>query len=298
MHDSPSRSTPSRKGRGPASTVRAAGCRGRPRLSDRRRRAAAITPLSSPRWRTIGAPGSRTPSPSRAEAARGDVEWRPLLTDNVSPRILAGYGDPAVLKTDQGYVLVATSNDAPDAFPILRSDDLEHWQHEGFVFPEGQAPGMDRDGPPGRRFLGAGNGPGRRRILARSTPPARRRTPSPSASPRAHSPFGPWRDLGRPLHRRRTPSTRPALPDDPAKPLLSGGVIDSHIFIDARRPALPVLEGGHQRSLAAPARRPAARAAGADRAAVRRARRIAAPPPSPPPSCPGPTAAGRWSASS
>ena len=34
---------------------------------------------------------------------------------------LAGYGDPAVLKTDEGYVLVATSNDAPDAFPILRS---------------------------------------------------------------------------------------------------------------------------------------------------------------------------------
>ena len=59
----------------------------------------------------------------------GRVAWRPLLTDNISPTILAGYGDPAVLKTDQGYVLVATSNDAPDAFPILRSSDLEHWEH-------------------------------------------------------------------------------------------------------------------------------------------------------------------------
>ena len=35
--------------------------------------------------------------------------WQPLLTDNVSPKILAGYGDPAVLKTESGYYLLATS---------------------------------------------------------------------------------------------------------------------------------------------------------------------------------------------
>ena len=52
----------------------------------------------------------------------------PLLTENISPQILSGYGDPAVLKTDEGYYLVATSNDAPDAFPILHSDDLDHWE--------------------------------------------------------------------------------------------------------------------------------------------------------------------------
>src|SRR3712207_1400631 len=57
------------------------------------------------------------------------AQWQPLLTENVSPRILAGYGDPAVLKADDGYYLLATSNDAPDAFPILRSDDLIHWEH-------------------------------------------------------------------------------------------------------------------------------------------------------------------------
>ena len=66
-----------------------------------------------------------------------DQRWQPLLTDNLSPTILSGYGDPAVLRTDDGYVLVATSNDAPDAFPILRSSDLLHWHHEGFVFPAG-----------------------------------------------------------------------------------------------------------------------------------------------------------------
>jgi len=66
--------------------------------------------------------------------------WQPLLTENVSPTILAGYGDPAVLKTDGGYYLLATSNDAPDAFPILHSEDLVHWKHKAFVFPEGKHP--------------------------------------------------------------------------------------------------------------------------------------------------------------
>ena len=74
------------------------------------------------------------------EFPAGGDRWQPLLTENVSPSILAGYGDPAVLKTDQGYVLIATSNDALDAFPILRSDDLVHWEHDGFVFPEGHQP--------------------------------------------------------------------------------------------------------------------------------------------------------------
>ena len=64
--------------------------------------------------------------------------WRPLITDNLHPHILCGYGDPAVLKTDEGYFLVATSNDAPNAFPILRSADLELWEPAGFVFPDGQ----------------------------------------------------------------------------------------------------------------------------------------------------------------
>ncbi|HEX5238585.1 MAG TPA: family 43 glycosylhydrolase, partial [Sphingomicrobium sp.] len=75
-----------------------------------------------------------------ADQAPASVKWRPLLTENLHPQILVGYGDPAVLKTDEGWWLVATSNDAPDAFPILYSTDLEHWEPRDFVFPQGQEP--------------------------------------------------------------------------------------------------------------------------------------------------------------
>jgi hypothetical protein len=74
------------------------------------------------------------------------IPWRPLLTENVHPQILVGYGDPAVLKAEDGWWLVATSNDAPDAFPILHSDDLKHWEHRGFAFPQGQEPAWTATG--------------------------------------------------------------------------------------------------------------------------------------------------------
>lgn len=38
--------------------------------------------------------------------------WKPLITESLCPRILSGYGDPAAIKTEEGYFLVATSNDA------------------------------------------------------------------------------------------------------------------------------------------------------------------------------------------
>ncbi|HET9639087.1 MAG TPA: glycoside hydrolase family 43 protein [Allosphingosinicella sp.] len=176
--------------------------------------------------------GTRIPhafaEPSQAPEAQ--VEWRPLLTDNVSPRILAGYGDPAVLKTDLGYILVATSNDAPDAFPILRSDDLEHWHHEGFVFPEGETPAWAAKGVRVADFWA----PEMARVgdeywLAFTARQASNGLAIGLA--KSDSPFGPWRDPGRPLLSRHVVNTT-GLPDDPARPLLSGGVIDSHIFID------------------------------------------------------------------
>jgi GH43 family beta-xylosidase len=158
------------------------------------------------------------------------IRWRPLLTENIHPQILVGYGDPAVLKTDRGYYLVATSNDAPDAFPILHSEDLQHWQHRGFVFPEGQAPGWAAKGrqlsdfwaPEMAQvgdeywlcFTARQQSNGLAIGLARST-----------------GPEGSWTDNGAPLVTGKPVDTT-GLGLDASKPQMSGGVIDSHIFID------------------------------------------------------------------
>jgi arabinan endo-1,5-alpha-L-arabinosidase len=65
----------------------------------------------------------------------------PVLVESVSPLILYGYGDPCVVRVGtRDYRLLVTSNDAPDAFPILRSEDLRNWRLEGFVFPQGSTP--------------------------------------------------------------------------------------------------------------------------------------------------------------
>ncbi|HET9810136.1 MAG TPA: glycoside hydrolase family 43 protein, partial [Sphingomicrobium sp.] len=141
-----------------------------------------------------------------------DPPWRALLTENISPKILAGYGDPAVVRTDRGYVLVATSNDAPDAFPILLSDDLEQWRHEGFVFPEGEAPGWTAAG----RQIGDFWAPEMTRVGAEFwlVYTARDRSNVLRVGlAKAVDPTGPWTDIGRPL--------------------LGGGSIDGHIFVDS-----------------------------------------------------------------
>lgn len=141
-----------------------------------------------------------------------EPRWQPLITENLHPRILAGYGDPAVLRTDEGWFLVATSNDAPDAFPILHSSDLEAWTPLGFVFPEGTAPEWAAQG----RRLGDFWAPEMARVGDEYWLCYTAREHSGGlviGLAKSDRPTGPWRDLGRPL--------------------LSGGVIDSHIFIDA-----------------------------------------------------------------
>ena len=148
---------------------------------------------------------------ARLPADASEPPWRPVLTENLSDRILAGYGDPAVVKTDDGYVLVATSNDAPDAFPILRSDDLADWTHDGFVFPEGQTPAWTAAGVRVGDFWA----PEMARVgdeywLVYT---ARDRTNALGIGlAKARHPAGPWIDIG--------------------EPLLTGGAIDGHIFVD------------------------------------------------------------------
>ncbi|HET7709366.1 MAG TPA: glycoside hydrolase family 43 protein [Sphingomicrobium sp.] len=165
-----------------------------------------------------------------AEADDGGGRWQPLLTENVAPTILSGYGDPAVLKTDCGYFLVATSNDAPNAFPILRSDDLLHWHHEGFAFPEGQQPGWAAQGVRRADFWAPEMAQVDDEYWLCYT--ARQQSNVLAIGlAKSDSPTGPWRDLGRPL------LTGPAVDLPADAPGESGvtttGVIDSHLFIDS-----------------------------------------------------------------
>ena len=78
------------------------------------------------------------------------AEYKVLLTENLAPGMLYGYGDPAVLRVEERaaarYYLVVTSNDAPNSFPIIRSRDLESWEFVGYVFPGGKKPEWAADG--------------------------------------------------------------------------------------------------------------------------------------------------------
>ena len=177
--------------------------------------------------------GTRVPHvfAGQSEHPEAALRWRPLLTENVHPQILAGYGDPAVLRTPHGYYLVATSNDAPDAFPILHSDDLEHWRPEGFVFPQGREPAWAATGRNVADFWAP--------EMARAGDEywlcftARQRTNALAIGlARAPSPTGPWIDNGEPLITGQPVNTT-GLGFDAGQPQMSGGVIDSHIFVDA-----------------------------------------------------------------
>lgn len=149
-----------------------------------------------------------------AAAASTDLDdppWRPLLTESIHPAILSGYGDPAVIRTDDGYYLAATSNDAPDALPILRSSDLGQWEHVGFAFADGEAPEWTAHGVRTGDFWA----PEIARVGDEYWLAYTARDKSHMLGiglAKAKSPKGPWADLGRPL--------------------LTGGVIDAHIFVD------------------------------------------------------------------
>ena len=177
--------------------------------------------------------GMRVPhrydGPPPAEGREPD--WQPLLTENASPRILSGYGDPAVLKTDEGYYLVATSNDAPDAFPILHSHDLATWEPVGFVFPEGQAPDWTATG----RHVADFWAPEMARVGYEYWLCYTAREKSNSLAigiANAPHPTGPWTDNGAPLITGGILLYPPEPGSDLPNPPMSGGVIDAHLLID------------------------------------------------------------------
>ena len=174
--------------------------------------------------------GTRTPAAHEAPvSAPAPGAWKPLITENRSPLTHAGYGDPAVLKVADGWILTATSNDAADAFPILHSSDLEHWDHCGFVFPEGQAPDWTAIG----RRVGDFWAPEMAKVGDEYWVAYTAREKSNALAiglARAVSPFGPWKDNGAPL----ITGGKVLYPG----PAASGGVIDSHIFVDDGTPYL------------------------------------------------------------
>jgi arabinan endo-1,5-alpha-L-arabinosidase len=176
--------------------------------------------------------GTRMPEIFGDELERPEptIRWRPLLTENIHPQILVGYGDPAVFKDGNDYWLVATSNDAPDAFPILHSNDLQHWEPKGFVFPHGQEPAWSATGRNVADFWA----PEMRQVgeeywLCFTARQANNALAIGMA--RSATPFGPWVDNGEPLITGK-PLNTTGLGYDPSKPQMSGGVIDSHIFVD------------------------------------------------------------------
>jgi arabinan endo-1,5-alpha-L-arabinosidase len=98
--------------------------------------------------------GLRLPQNRQAAIAPGfRAPFKEVLRENLAPGMIYGYGDPAVIRVAAGiagpetrYYLLATSNDAADSFPILRSGNLVDWEFVNFVFPRGEKPGWAADG--------------------------------------------------------------------------------------------------------------------------------------------------------
>jgi hypothetical protein len=164
--------------------------------------------------------GTRRPSNRSSHALPSGAHWHePLLTRNISHRICYGYGDPCVLRVDEesAWYLVVTSNDAPDAFPILRSSDLHSWELASFGFPTGNKPAWAAQGPDVSDFWA----PELHRIGNEYLLCFTARAQDGSLA------------VG---------LAKSALPTGPfatsAEPLLTGGVIDAHLHVDPAEGAM------------------------------------------------------------
>jgi len=161
-------------------------------------------------------------SPGATEGARLDA-WRAAFDGGAKgyapfvenfPGMKYAYGDPAAIRAGRSYYVAATSNNAPDAGPLVKSKDLRRWSPAGFIFPRDRRPAWhDQDAETydfwapeihkvGKRYIAyytARDNSGQLAIGA-------------AFAPRVE---GPWTDLGRPLIR-----------DERV------GLIDSHHFFD------------------------------------------------------------------
>jgi beta-xylosidase len=162
--------------------------------------------------------GLRVPQNRKKKVVHSNFKasYKEILTENTIPGILYGYGDPAVVRVDSAtdtiYYLLATSNDAPNSFPILRSKNLSHWEPINFVFPEGKKPAWAADGEFISDFWAPEmiqvNGEFRVYFVARDKTS---------------------RELCIGMSRSSSPE---GAFDADITPLISGNVIDPHVFVD------------------------------------------------------------------
>lgn len=143
------------------------------------------------------------------------VNYTEVLTENMDAGMLYGYGDPAVLHMEDGqqtwYYLLATSNDAANSFPILRSNDLKDWEFVDYVFPQERKPTWAADGEMISDYwapeMHKVNGEFRVYFVARDKQ---------------------TKELCIGLARSTNPAG-PFIADD--QPILTGNVIDPHVFV-------------------------------------------------------------------
>ena len=197
-----------------------------PMTGERRARARRLPAITHHAWLELFAGlapafGTRLPDARRplGPPSGEQIPYRALLTSNLAQEVRAGYGDPAVLRVPdaQGdgatWYLLATSNDAPHAFPIARSRDLVEWSLVGFVFPPGRTPPWAAVGEHVADFW----------------------------APELHRVDGEYRVYftarERDGHELAIGMARASSPEGPFAPMdvpiLRGGVIDSHLLVDA-----------------------------------------------------------------
>jgi hypothetical protein len=77
---------------------------------------------------------------------QSDISLNVVLTENLASGMWYGYGNPSIIRvqgitgTKPIYYLTVTSNNAPDAFPLLYSADLLNWFFKSYLFPWGKQP--------------------------------------------------------------------------------------------------------------------------------------------------------------
>jgi arabinan endo-1,5-alpha-L-arabinosidase len=158
--------------------------------------------------------------PNEVEPSSGGKSDGPAAFTWANPIIAqeaGGVADPGVVKAQDGHYYMASTGGSAGLYPIRVSDDLVHWKHVGYIFPNGSKPGwiMSHPWAPEIHYVAG-------RYLAFYTALPQGATLLALGVAVADSPLGPWTDRG---ILKGIPQGEPILVDSP-------GAIDSHYFKD------------------------------------------------------------------